>query len=190
MPGDGAQRGGGVIRRVDQWETVAAVAVHTARLTSLSSYAIADRLDRLARIGRTLHRLYEVACSEDTAESMWLPESGYIYRRRGKGWDIVCMSVKPAEVVYVGRESIDGAECHVWTYLPQTGARIAQAVQNARRGSDEGAAFTRRLSRLERRAADIGAELGVYVECERDPRGAALRLWTSSAAGTLLGCFR
>ena len=26
--------------------------------------------------------------------------------------------------------------------------------------------------------ATIGAELGIYVECQRDPRGAPIKLWT------------
>lgn len=57
------------MKRVDTWEQVAAVALHVKdhMRTSLpiSGFTIAMRLDKLARIGASLHRLYEVACNED-----------------------------------------------------------------------------------------------------------------------------
>lgn len=52
--------------RVDAWETVAIVAKHVYGKQGLavSAFRIAESLDRLARIGRTLHRLYEWQCNE------------------------------------------------------------------------------------------------------------------------------
>ena len=67
------------MKRVDQWEVVAAVASHVAVVCiqtgnakvkgvaghriPVSGYTIATKLDKLARIARTLHRLYEDACN-------------------------------------------------------------------------------------------------------------------------------
>lgn len=62
------------MRRIDQWEVIAAVARHVDSTRKkirgnkvghrLSAYSIASDLDKLARIARTLHRLYEDACNE------------------------------------------------------------------------------------------------------------------------------
>lgn len=63
------------MKRVDQWDTIAAVAAHWTEQqlgkgrkarAYLGSFAIASRLDRLARIAATLHRLYEYQCNEPT----------------------------------------------------------------------------------------------------------------------------
>jgi hypothetical protein len=51
--------------RVDTWWTIASVAAHVAKVGPRSAFSVADALDKLARIARTLHRLGELACNED-----------------------------------------------------------------------------------------------------------------------------
>lgn len=128
------------MNRVDQWEAVAlcALAAFGKTPTACNGYAIASRLDRLARIARTLHRLYEAQCSEPIE----------VCDR--------CGSV-------AGRRHIP-SQC-----------------------------FEARLERLEKRAASIGAELGLTVETQRDPRGASVKVYASSddasAERGMLACF-
>lgn len=65
------------MKRVDQWETVVAIASHASKPRTtrgakyaLSSFRIAANLDKLARLARTLRRYYEWQCNEDTAPHM------------------------------------------------------------------------------------------------------------------------
>lgn len=131
--------------RVDTWETVAAVAgfamkPRTVRGTryALSAYTTARHLDKLARIGRTLHRLYEVACSDPIH---------------------VCNTCDAYSDADPPRRHVP-PEC-----------------------------FYARLERLEARAEKVGRELGIVVTHQRDPRGAALKLWADKEDGRMLGCF-
>lgn len=63
------------MKRVDQWETVAAIADHVNEHRNqggyMSAYAIAVRLDKLARIGRTLDRLHTAACNDRIKICKW-----------------------------------------------------------------------------------------------------------------------
>ena len=125
------------MRRVDQWEVVAAVAMR-AREVKLdyggyaSAFRVASTVDRLARIARTLHRLYEVQCNEP----------------------IECCDACGS---VAGRKHVP-AQC-----------------------------FYARLERLEKRAEKIGKEIGIIVTHQRDPRGAALKLWADKEDGRSLG---
>ncbi len=62
------------MKRVDQWEIVAAVAMRCpliardpGKVRAMSPFGVAQRLDKLARIARTLHRYYEWQCNDDTS---------------------------------------------------------------------------------------------------------------------------
>jgi hypothetical protein len=46
-----------------------------------------------------------------------------------------------------------------------------------------------RTERLEKRARDIGAELGIVVTTQRDPRGPAVKMWADKEDGRALGVF-
>ncbi len=132
--------------RADQWEVICAVAAHASvqrvyndmvtRIPIPSAYSIATKLDKLARIARTLHRLYEVACSD------------------------------PIDICEDCKSSGSGAEDHVPSRC-----------------------FYARLERLEKRARDLGAELGIVVTTQRDPRGASVKLWADREDGRALGVF-
>ena len=132
------------MRRVDQWELVISVARHarqdfcstSGEYYGQSAYRIAGSLDKLARIARTLHRLYEHACNEPTK---------------------ICAACLNASV----------------TWSPVL--------------HKPSACFNARLERLEKRAADLGTELGVVVTTQRDPRGAAVKVWADKEDGRLLG---
>lgn len=123
------------MKRVDQWEVVAAVAKHASNLTTCNAYRIASTLDKLARIARTLTRYYTWQCNEDT--------SGHTCKE--------CGGKRPG---------------------PHTFTNCAGAKVYA----------------LQERAEKLGAELGLYVENQTDPRGASIKLYTGQA-GACLGVF-
>ena len=50
-------------------------------------------------------------------------------------------------------------------------------------------AFGRATERLEASAEKLGREMGVTVECQRDPRGAAVKIWADRVDGRLSGVF-
>lgn len=46
-----------------------------------------------------------------------------------------------------------------------------------------------RVERLEARAVFLGRELGIVVTTQRDPRGAAVKMWADKEDGRMLGYF-
>ena len=189
------------------WETVAAVAMLIGKnggkrnvpfgasslKTECSAWTIADRLARLKRIASSLHRLAEVACNEDTAVRQPVPEPGYAFTRSkgARAWDTEVLSDRDTQsLIHIGRTYVDGSTCNLWR--KEDGSHVAQLVQNSQPGTDDGARFDARVTRLENRAKAIGAELGVIVTTQRDPRGAPVKIWSSmedeaSERGTLIG---
>ena len=138
------------MNRVDQWELVAAVAIKVAvvciqtgnakrkgtagHVIPVSAYSIATKLDKLARIARTLHRYYEWQCNEDTSPHTCKACGG----------------------------SREGGH----TFTNCAGAKV----------------YT-----LQGRAEKIGADLGIVVENQTDPRGAPVKLWADKVDGRSLG---
>ena len=116
----------------------------------MSAYTLATKLDKLARIARTLHRLYEDACNVDVhaCPACGGPDDDENHRRARQGK----LSYK------------------AWKHTP-TQCHYA------------------RCERLESRAKSIGAELGIVVTHQRDPRGAPIKLWADNVDGRSLGYF-
>lgn len=119
------------MKRVDQWEMVAAVASFACRRRTvrgvryaMNPYRVAVALDKLSRIATTLRRVYTDMCNGTIGNSEWI--------------------------------------------LDQSKA-------------------DRYASRLESRAALIGQQIGIVVTCQRDPRGAPIKLWADREDGRALG---
>ncbi len=49
--------------------------------------------------------------------------------------------------------------------------------------------YMARRARRRKRLAVIGAELGVTIEHQTDPRGATIKVWADKVEGRLLACF-